>query len=1227
MLFPSLVLSVTISAGVPGDKIRPGETLRGSLAAGDSVLEGHGPSKRFVLEAAKDGPLTVSLDSHDFDAFLRIETEVGEKIVEADEGGIETNARAVFEAKAGARYRVIAGAAKEGGGELSLSVRAGEGPLPKGMALVEAAAAFRAKAAERAVERGDSKLAARHRLREGESFLDTDLRRAMTAFDASLSLAREAGDRTGEANALASIANCHHTLGDFPRARELHEQALEIAREIRDRFTEAKVLVNLGRAHEALADLPRARECYEAALEVARGVANPVFECQVRQFLGQLLVSLSDFTRAREHLEESLSLARKAKVRRLEVQSLGMLGTYHASRGVHERAIEHYEGALEIARNDGFRSSVASTLGNLATAHYYRGELARARDLYEESLVIARQVGNRPVELNALGNLGNVYTSLGEYRKAVARYESCIEHYRQLEDQDGIAVFTANLGTVLINLGEYPSAIERLDEALGLFRGIGSRRGEGGVLSSLGMARSELGDHRGARDLHEMALAIARETSDRRAEAAALGNLAVMHDRLGDLPRSRELQEKRLAICRELKDREGEATALGNLGALFNDLGRDAEAIEHHEKALALAREIESRALEAHALGNLAVCRKRGGELEEARRLAVSAHAIFVELGHEEDALHPLETLARIAVEQRRTPEARQALREAAELLDRAAGGGLETSDAAGLRSRHANWEAIAHALTALRLEEAGDDARKRSGILREGFRDASRWKGRALLEGIAEHRQGGRTAEAIRIRRERQDVLARREKVLERTSEAVRSGKPPAEVDALRREAAALLEEAGAVAARLREASPTDAELDAPSGADPEAVRRAAVEDDTLLIEYAPGEKQLFAYVLGARGLDFLELGEWSELQKHAEFVEALSSSPPPGTVEDFARSGKALHDALLAPALRKAGEGIRKLVIVPTPAVTQMPFEALVVAVKAEQPRTFQDLDFVLDRYEVSYAPSSAVLVEIARAGARQPGKALVLADPLYPSEAERSSPLTFASLRGVPAPRDFRRIPKTRSEALAIARLLATEEGDDVLKRLTALSRGRSFSFSSGRLDLHLGAEASPERLAGDLKGYEVLHLAAHGYVDLEHPQRTGIGLAFGPDGGGYFTLSDVLDLDLDARLVVLSACETAAGQVRKGEGVESLAMAFLHAGARGVVASLWQVSDRAAAETMRGFYRALRAGGASRALREAKLSLRRSASRGTAKKSGPIDMSHPFYWAPFVHVGLP
>jgi CHAT domain-containing protein len=450
------------------------------------------------------------------------------------------------------------------------------------------------------------------------------------------------------------------------------------------------------------------------------------------------------------------------------------------------------------------------------------------------------------------------------------------------------------------------------------------------------------------------------------------------------------------------------------------------------------------------------------------------------------------------------------------------------------------------------------------------------------------------------------------------------------------------------------------------------EAVRAAVVLDGVALVEYVRGEGRLYAYVLAADRLRRLDLGELGPIDVSVRaFVQAVASPPDagPATVSSIRRLGTDLFGRLLAPAISAAGEGIETLVIVPDSFVARIPFEALVVeSVANGNEERFSDLVFVLDRYSVVYGPSCPVIRELAETGRRgDEGKILVLADPEYPSERGGSGPPVAMETRARRPSEAFERVEKTRIEALSVARLFATIEDLEIPAALDAFESGaaRHGTVSARRFDLHLGADASPARLRRDLRGYSILHFAAHGFVDDERPERSGLALAFGEADDGYVSIADVLDLDLDADLVVLSACETARGEAVVGEGVQSLARAFLFAGSRSVVASLWPVADWAAAETMVSFYRGASDGRLrpADALRRAKLEIRRATGRrgpagallgvgrvasrpvdpeaGVASVESPrigardateptgpsIEPGHPFYWAPFVYVGLP
>jgi CHAT domain-containing protein len=142
--------------------------------------------------------------------------------------------------------------------------------------------------------------------------------------------------------------------------------------------------------------------------------------------------------------------------------------------------------------------------------------------------------------------------------------------------------------------------------------------------------------------------------------------------------------------------------------------------------------------------------------------------------------------------------------------------------------------------------------------------------------------------------------------------------------------------------------------------------------------------------------------------------------------------------------------------------------------------------------------------------------------------------------------------------------------------------------------------------------ELSRYQVLHLASHVSIDDRHPWRSGIELA-PPEA--YLRAAAIAELELPARLAVLSGCASAGGKILSGEGVLGLTGAFAAAGVPAIVATLWPVSDRATARLMESFYRALARGApAAVALREAQLALRHEERT-----------RHPYYWAGFILLG--
>ncbi|MFL6193983.1 MAG: CHAT domain-containing protein [Thermoanaerobaculia bacterium] len=253
-------------------------------------------------------------------------------------------------------------------------------------------------------------------------------------------------------------------------------------------------------------------------------------------------------------------------------------------------------------------------------------------------------------------------------------------------------------------------------------------------------------------------------------------------------------------------------------------------------------------------------------------------------------------------------------------------------------------------------------------------------------------------------------------------------------------------------------------------------------------------------------------------------------------------------LYRRLLQQPLQDLPPGIRRLILVPDDALHQLPFGALRSSPKSP-PLAVQ--------YELTEVPSATLWLSWdGRRPEAAPIPALALADPPLPGgrkgiqpAAARERAAVFASgVRLGP-------LPYAREESRSVVRDL----GGGSIRRL--------------------GEEASEVYVKGTpLRQFGVLHFATHAVTDESNPERSGVLLAPGAaNQDGLLQIREIVDLKLDGRVVVLSACSSNTGAVLRGEGVMSLARAFFQSGAHTVVASLWRLRDDEAADLFDRFYK--------------------------------------------------
>ncbi len=359
-------------------------------------------------------------------------------------------------------------------------------------------------------------------------------------------------------------------------------------------------------------------------------------------------------------------------------------------------------------------------------------------------------------------------------------------------------------------------------------------------------------------------------------------------------------------------------------------------------------------------------------------------------------------------------------------------------------------------------------------------------------------------------------------------------------------------------------------------------------LNEDTAVVEFILGKSHSFAFLATRQSVSLAVLPPASEIQDLVRNYLRFLTLRETKTLRSL-RGGQKLNDILLGAFRRQLGDGIKKIIVVPDGVLFYLPFEALVDenAANSHGP-TRTEPRFLVETFEISYAPSASALIRLKERQRNRGGNMDLLAVGVTKLPTLRN--LTTGRPYELPALRHAGR------EIEVISRFFPPQ-------KRTVLLEGKAGEKALRRLDW---------------SAYRIVHFAVHGLFEDVDWERSGLLLRndrnFEEDG--FIQLWEIIGQNLASDLVVLSSCQSGKGKLETGEGLLGLSNAFLFAGSRSVLVSLWSIVDQSTAELMTSFYSSLASGQTiGRALREAKIKMIHS------------EYHHPFYWAPFVLVGEP
>jgi CHAT domain-containing protein/tetratricopeptide (TPR) repeat protein len=1140
----------------------------------DQPYRGQLSGSVFEFTARESRRVAISLASSDFDASLRLSRASGAD-QSVDDGGIGTNAWVCLAVEAGERLRIEALARDGRAGEFELEVKTrldAPGATEDGWKL---ARDFWNDAALRARSRQEFARVAECCQRLGRLFDRVGpLPDARSAYRDMLAAARQAGDDKLVLEARARIAGADLLLEAGPPDLEELESLESETRSPSLAGIRILVLARLGRARLRRGLAAEAVACHEEELALARASGSVEEECRALCLLGHAETARAGFDAAEKQLLEAIELAKSHDLRGLSAEAWTTYGMYCRDRGRNREAYDHFRRALELDPAPLVRIDV---LGNLGEVLASMQRATEARRCFDESFSLARTWGLEAYSARHLLAFGNL----------------------------------------LISLGDLDLAVTLLAQAASRERGDTGTGERAEILLSLAQARlwRQHGDD----------LARFQEEAHQALDAGRrAGNLRLQADAV-------------ILLCQS-----------GNPEAPASDDRR--ELLEDVAVRSASSPDLETSAKTGAMLAWDDLLR---GRWDKAIEGADRAYQAFADLDQEVQCLAALDTAALAAARSKDVEKLARALDRARLILEREDGLGRETAESLGLRAYFAGFERYTHDLVSLELLRPGLSPRDVERLKEDGFATAGAWKSISLVESMIRRRRAGPREENAELQRARTSYVEARQ----RLETLCRLGAAPAEVDAAhlatvqgrRRVEELEQQERTEIGRRFPDLLPR--------GLRPQAVRAVLPEEGTALIEYVAGTERLHAYVLTRDRFERIELGRRQEIESASRRLVSLiatnHSAPGDaadelGSVAGLVKLATDLYASLLTQPLAVAGPSIRNLVIVPSSEVAGLPFEALIEGPSAAPAgaAAFAGLPFLLRRCTVVYAPSSPALVELAssRPAPRKPTM-LLLADAVYGgrSPADAIAPEPPAGSRSgsteLPEVSDLDPLVHTRAEVVHIASLMISRaqppRAEDALAIVEIQSGNRNHHLSPDGFEMLLGAEATPDRFCELAGKYSILHIAGHGLSSDSGFGEPVLVLSAAEGRSRLLTCLRVLNLSLDADLVVLAACDTASGRRIDGDGVRSLARAFHAAGARTVLASLWEARDLEAGELMGSLYEKLLKDGMnpSAALRQVKLELlegrglRGVGTRPTDGSARFASSRDPYFWAGFVLSGLP
>jgi CHAT domain-containing protein len=966
----------------------------------------------------------------------------------------------------------------------------------------------------------------------------------------------------------AQLAQVKAEQGDRAEACDAWRKAIKL-------YEDHKELSSAADAHLVLADLLRfgstanpleQRVHLEAADVLYRQLGSSEGQIKAEALLGTYYAAQKNAAKAHQYCEAALKIAREAKKKNFEADVLAQVGyayessddltpaleSYRESAGIYEQLSDPGDEAFQL-------KNVANVLNTLHKPEEALETILRAKAIADTSKSWFSRYWVRRV-------LGEMYGQRGQFESSLAT----LQEAKQISDTANQPLASAwaalALATVLTTLGSWQEALEQANSAIPVLQQFKDTDNEYLAYSELsaiyGERESELKDLDKALELNQLAYKLVVKTHPERAAGLNLG-VAEIYWQMGRFKEATSKANEALDYFKQRKDETDEAGALMSRAEAQTSDGD----LQGAEKSLQIAKPLVVRTNNFYNTGRFYYC--EAGLYRAQGRLKES-------IDQYEQVINLLEQFKSSSnVENRRKVSEQYGF-----IYDEL----VETYYELSLSDKQGTRSSASKALEYAELNKA------------RAF--ANSW-GRAVVDGL-KHQV------PVALQNEETSIANERDALQSELQQAM-TGVGHRSVSQINDDLAKLGKTETELGHQLRQISPAYAEARYPQLMN---IDQIPLHPGELLVQFKVLPESTLVWLL-AGTKDGTTLIKFYKVDRSKQWFadrvfrirDAFNGGHPerfePGITDE-------LFSAIFPDSVLQSIKAAKAIIFVPDDILFLFPFEML-----------SSHGEYLLVGTPTEYFPSAAVL-RLARTSIHAvedwPESFIGIADPITSSDDPRYQAVSLVSdpvsQTGPGQDGNSASLDRIVSRGFSLERLPGTADEVHGIAEL--------FASTPSKAETRTGMDATKQKLLRtDLARYRFIHFATHGILPVESGIKEP-ALVLSYDGNGkndmLLTLSEILEFKLRADMVALSACNTGSGKVTRAEGVASLGIAFLAAGASSVTVSLWQVADNSTAELMEEFYRNLVSGKSK--------SVALAAARAALVAKG---YKNPFFWAPFILTG--